>query len=88
MSHVEQKESIKITVQKAGVLHKNVPVVDHYLNNYQSHKATETKLVATSKNPKATMNSNVTELTNVNSCQITDINHIYLENPSGRINLH
>lgn len=38
MSHIEQKELIKITTHKSGMLPKNVPVVDQYLNNYRQHK--------------------------------------------------
>jgi len=37
MSHVDQIETIKIT---------NVPVVDQFLNNYRTHKASTTHSVA------------------------------------------
>lgn len=42
MSHVEQKD-IKITNPEVGILPNNVPVVDHFLNNYRIHTAYPTQ---------------------------------------------
>ena len=46
MSHVDQIETIKITNREIGILPNNVPVVDQFLNNYRTHKASTTHSVA------------------------------------------
>ena len=46
MSHVDQIETIKITNREIGILPNNVPVVDQFLNNYRTHKASKTHSVA------------------------------------------
>lgn len=88
MSHVEQKESIKITVHEAGILPKNVPIVDQYLNNYGSYKANYVKQITSSKFLDVEMNGNLAQIGNVNSCQISSINDMYNVNTPGQIKLH
>ncbi|WP_180190166.1 hypothetical protein [Acinetobacter sp. YH01009] len=88
MSHVEQKESIKITVHEAGILPKNVPIVDQYLNNYRSYKANYVKQITSSKFLDVEMNGNLAQIGNVNSCQISSINDMYNVNTPGQIKLH
>ena len=46
MSHVDQIETIKITNREIGILPNNVPVVDQFLNNYRTDKASKTHSVA------------------------------------------
>ena len=46
MSHVDQIETIKITNREIGILPNNAPVVDQFLNNYCTHKASTTHSVA------------------------------------------
>lgn len=88
MSHVEQKESIKITIPEAGILPKNVPVVDQYLNNYRSHKATAITVVVSNQLSTAAKNSNSSQLQNANSCKARHIDELYTVSSNGKINLH
>ena len=88
MSHVEQKESIKINIHEAGILPKNVPIVDQYLNNYRSYKANYVKQITSSKFLDVEMNGNLAQFGNVNSCQISSINDMYNVNTPGQIKLH
>lgn len=60
MSHVDQIETIKITNCEIGILPNNVPVVDHFLNNYRTHKASATHSVA----------SNLSLMNNTNSMHV------------------
>lgn len=60
MSHVDQIETIKITNREIGILPNNVPVVDQFLNNYRTHKATLTHSVT----------SNLSLMNNANSVHV------------------
>lgn len=88
MSHVNQKESIKITIQEAEILPKNVPIVDQYLNNYRLHKANGTMKVVSRQFSNAGMSSDSKEIQNANSHQILAINDIYVVNSRGYTNIH
>lgn len=58
MSHVEQKEAIKITNHEVGILPNNVPVVDQFLNNYcTTHKACPIKIMASNSSLMSNGNS-------------------------------
>ena len=48
MSHVDQIETIKITNREIGILPNNVPVVDQFLNNYRTHKASTNSVASNS----------------------------------------